>query len=210
MRRRADQQPAGTTRGRAARGCLSSRMSGGWNGRRAGKGAGKGTMGLASRLVAPAPMGIDVHLGATTVRRPKCISGPMPTPGRPSDPHGMATRTAMRQRSASATNLYDGACDLLYAAQQMRVAAAERGATPALAATVGCMDAALDALADAVGAMRREALAELGLGRVDSPTAMAAVDREFAALVDVLRAAQAACDRTRERTGPLLAQLTLA
>jgi hypothetical protein len=116
----------------------------------------------------------------------------------------------MRRRSASATNLYDGACDLLYAAQQMRAAASERGATPALAATLGCIDAALDALVDAVSSMRREALAELRIASAESPTATAAVDREFAALVDVLRAAHAACDRTRERTGPLLAQLTLA
>jgi hypothetical protein len=131
-------------------------------------------------------------------------------PGPAGDPHGMATHTAMRRRSASATNLYDGACDLLYAAQQMRAAASERGATPALAATVGCIDAALDALVDAVSSMRREALAELRIASVESPAETAAVDREFAALVDVLRAAQAACDRTRERTGPLLAQLTLA
>jgi hypothetical protein len=115
----------------------------------------------------------------------------------------------MRRRSASATNLYDGACDLLYAAQRMRAAASERGATPALAATVGCVDAALEALADAVRSMRREALAELRIASAESPAAAAAVDHEFAALVDVLRAAQAACDRTRERTGSLLAQLTL-
>ena len=134
----------------------------------------------------------------------------MPSQGPQSDPQGMATHTAMRRQSASATNLYDGACDLLYAAQQMRAAASERGATPAFAAAVGCLDAALDALADAVESMRREALAELGIASAESPTAVAAIDREFAALVDVLRAAQAACDRTRERTGPLLAQLTLA
>ena len=60
-RRRADQPPAGTTRGRAVRGYPPVGMSGDWRGRRAGKGAGKGTMGLASRLAAPAPMGIDVH-----------------------------------------------------------------------------------------------------------------------------------------------------
>jgi hypothetical protein len=115
----------------------------------------------------------------------------------------------MRRQSASATNLYDGACDFLYAAQQMRAAASERGATPAFAATLGCLDAALDAVADAVRSMRREALAGRGIASAGSPTAVAAIDRELAALVDVLRAAQAACDRTRERTGPLLAQLTL-
>ena len=135
---------------------------------------------------------------------------PMPTLGSRSHPHRMPTHTVTSRRSASATNLYDGACDLLYAAQQMRAAASERGATPALAATVGCLDAALDALTDAVSSMRREALSELRVASAESPAAVAAIDQEFAALVGVLRAAQAACDRTRERTGPLLAQLTLA
>jgi hypothetical protein len=156
-------------------------------------------------------MPIRVHLVVPTARRdPKCIFRPMPSLGSRSHPHGMAAHTAMRRRSASVTNLYDGACDLLYAAQQMRTAASERGATRGLAATVGCLDAALDALADAVSSMRREALAELRIASAESPTAAAAVDREFSELVDALRAAQAACDRTRERTGPLLAQLTLA
>jgi hypothetical protein len=41
------------------------------------------------------------------------------------------------------TKLYDGGCDLLYAAQQVRAAASDRDATPALAATDGCIDAAL-------------------------------------------------------------------
>jgi len=43
--------------------------------------------------------------------------------------------------------------------------------------------------------MRREALAELKIASAESPTTAAAVDREFAAPVDVLRAAQAAGDR---------------
>jgi hypothetical protein len=51
--------------------------------------------------------------------------------------------------SGPVTNPYEGACDLLYAAQQLRAAAAERGDAPALAATVGCIDAALGALTEA-------------------------------------------------------------
>src|SRR4051812_46721680 len=109
----------------------------------------------------------------------------MPSRGSRAHPHGMATRIGVRRTSAPVSKLYDSACDLLYTAQQMRLAASERGATPALTATVGCIDAALTALADAVGAMRREALA----ASAASPTAAATVDREFAALVDVLRAA---------------------
>jgi hypothetical protein len=35
------------------------------------------------------------------------------------------------------------------------------------------------------------------------------VEREFAALAEALRVAQAACDQTRERTAPILAHLSL-
>jgi hypothetical protein len=128
--------------------------------------------------------------------------------GSRSHPHGMATQH--RHAPQERTRLYDGACDLLHAAQQMRAAASEPSATPAHAATVGCVDAALEALADAIDAMRHEALTELRAARAESPTAVAAVDREFATLVDVLRAAQTVSDRMRDRTGPLLAQLTPA
>lgn len=109
------------------------------------------------------------------------------------------------------TNLYDSACELLFAAQQVRAAAGERGAAPAMAATIGCIDATLDALSHAIGAMRWTAVSELTAG--DTPTeqavAAAAIEREFAALAAAITVAQASCDQTRERTAPILAQLTL-
>jgi hypothetical protein len=123
----------------------------------------------------------------------------------------MASDTAMRRQSAAVTTLYDGACDLLYAAQQIRAAASDRDATPAFAATIGCMDASLDALAEAVGAMRRAAVAELTFPRPDESDAeVQVVEREFAALAEAIRVARAACDQARERTAPTLAQLSLS
>jgi hypothetical protein len=121
----------------------------------------------------------------------------------------MASDTAMRRQSGPVTDLYDGACDLLYAAQPVRAAASDRDATPAFAATIGCIDAALDALAEAVSAMRRAAVAELTFPRENRSRPAVVVEREFAALAEALRVAQAACDQTRERTAPILAHLSL-
>jgi hypothetical protein len=121
----------------------------------------------------------------------------------------MASNATMRRRSAPVTDLYDSACALLYAAQQVRASAAERGATPAFAATIGCIDAALTALAEAVATMRRTAAAELSATSDSDAVPALVVEREFAALAEALRLAQAVCDQTRERTAPALAQLSL-
>jgi hypothetical protein len=150
-------------------------------------------------------MGIDVHLHARMHIWPDAICRV------DRDSLGMGSDTAMRRQSEAVTNLYDGACDLLYAAQQIREAASDRDATPAFAATIGCVDASLGALAQAVSAMSRAAVAELTFARQDGPDAAAVdVEREFAALAEAIRVAQAACDQTRERTAPTLAQLSLA
>jgi hypothetical protein len=122
----------------------------------------------------------------------------------------MANNATMRRRSAPITDLYDSACELLYAAQQVRATASQRGATPALAATLGCVDAALDALAEAIASMGRTAAAELSATSDSHTVPAVVVEREFAGLADALRLAQAFCDQTRERTAPALAQLSLA
>jgi hypothetical protein len=116
----------------------------------------------------------------------------------------------MRTRSEPVTKLYDSACDLLFAAQQLRGAAGERGAVPAMAATLGCIDASLAALSQAMSAMRCTAVAELSAADAEPPLAALLVERELAALTDAITVAQAACDQTRELTAPILAQLELA
>jgi hypothetical protein len=147
-------------------------------------------------------MGIDVHSAHRMDISPDARSALT------SHSEGMASNVTMRQRSAPITDLYDSACELLYAAQQVRATASQRGATPALAATTGCVDAALNALAEAISTMRRTAAAELS-ATSDGNTALV-VEREFAALADALRLAQAVCDQTRARTAPAPAQLSLA
>jgi hypothetical protein len=100
-------------------------------------------------------MGIDVHSAHRMDISPDARSALT------SHSEGMASNATMRQRSAPITDLYDSACELLYAAQQVHATASQRGATPALAATLGCVDAALDALAEAISTMRRTAAVEL-------------------------------------------------
>jgi hypothetical protein len=118
----------------------------------------------------------------------------------------------MRRRSRSVTQLYDSACELLFASQQVRAAAGERDSAPAIAASIGCIDAALYALSQAMGAMRQTAVAELSApgGDESQPVAAIVVERELAVVAEAIRLAQEACDQARERTAPILAQLTLA
>jgi hypothetical protein len=125
---------------------------------------------------------------------------------------GMANQALMRQRRNSVTRLYDSACELVFAAQELRSAACERDSAPAMPATIGCIDATLEAVGQAIAAMSRTAVAEVTAARGEGGQAGVAdlVESEFAALADAIRLAQAACDRARERTAPALAQLALA
>ena len=123
------------------------------------------------------------------------------------DAQAMAIHASMRGQTESVTRLYDSACELLFAAQNLAASAGDRSATPAVAATIGCVDATLDALAQAIGEMRRATVAETSRRR--EPQSPAVLERELGGLEDALRAARSVCDRTRERTAPILAELTL-
>jgi hypothetical protein len=120
----------------------------------------------------------------------------------------MSIEAPMRKQREPVTRLYDSACDLLFAAQSLGAASADRDAIPAVAATVGCIDATLDALANAIGDMRRATVVATSRGDHERH-APAVLERELGALEDALRNARSVCDRTRDRTAPILAQLTL-
>jgi hypothetical protein len=122
--------------------------------------------------------------------------------------------TAAAAARDPANELYDRACDLLAAANELRPAAGRPGAAPAIAATLGCIEAALEAVADASAAMRAEvgrqlARDEAGTAELASGVSRHAAERQLSELVDVLANAHRAADTTRARIGPLLAQLTL-
>jgi hypothetical protein len=119
-----------------------------------------------------------------------------------------AVGTPSRARRDPAHELYDQACELLFAAQALRAAAGTRGSAPAIAATVGCLDASLDALADAVRAMRGEAAREVSRAGASVPGAEDA-GREFSEFASAIALAHRTAGQMRERVGPMLAQLTL-
>jgi hypothetical protein len=131
---------------------------------------------------------------------------------RPSQDSEAALRYKVKRQPTR--ELYDRACELLLAAQGLNAAARKPGSAPAIAATAGCLDASLAALSNAVAAMRLEATRHAarsdGAASDSLPTdAMHELQREFSELVDALAAAHRAADETRERVGPVLAQLTL-
>jgi hypothetical protein len=107
-----------------------------------------------------------------------------------------------------ANRLYDEACALLDAAQGIGAAAAPRRSAPAIAATLGCVEASLDALATAADAMRVAILA----GDEGDEAMQAAREREalqiratFAQLERDLQASRSSCVTARELVGPFVA-----
>jgi hypothetical protein len=111
----------------------------------------------------------------------------------------------------STNELYDRACDLLAAAEGVRSAAVEPGSAAAIAAALGCLETSLEALAHATAAMRREADRQLSRRQASALPGVSGdhARQGFSELVQALEDAHRAADRLRERTGPLLAQLTL-
>jgi hypothetical protein len=71
-----------------------------------------------------------------------------------------------------------------------------------------CVDCTLDALADAIGEMRRATVAESSRAG-HQRQAPVVLERELGALEDAVRAARSVCDRTRERSASTLAQFTV-
>jgi hypothetical protein len=57
--------------------------------------------------------------------------------------------------------LYDHASEVLFTAQGLRAAASLEGAEPAFAATFGCLESAVDALAQAIDTLTQSAVAHV-------------------------------------------------
>jgi hypothetical protein len=107
--------------------------------------------------------------------------------------------------------LYDHACDLLVAAQGLRSMAGTEGTGPAVAATFGCLEATLDALADSIARLSGHAVTlvttsqhrSIGHGQVASGR----VAYQCTEVVRLLRLAQEVTGEIRERVGPVLAEI---
>ena len=108
-----------------------------------------------------------------------------------------------------ANELHDQACSLLAAAQGLRAAAGSRRAAPALGASLGCIEASLQQLRDAMPELLETALAT---ARPDqpSPHANASEPSEicttFAMLARDLTKTRTSCAAVRGLVGPTVAK----
>jgi hypothetical protein len=107
-----------------------------------------------------------------------------------------------------ANRLYDEACSLLAAAEGLRHAAEGPDAAPALVATLGCVEASLDAIANAVSHMHCSALARYDERDHDLTKRLheaGEISAVFALLKRNLSASRKGCEAARRLTGRLLA-----
>ena len=109
-----------------------------------------------------------------------------------------------------ANELYDQACSLLAAAQGLRAAARSRHAAPALAASLGCIEASLQQLREAMPELLDTALST---ARRDRPslgahsTQPSEICASFATLSSDLSNTRTSCAAAREQVGPPAARL---
>lgn len=108
-----------------------------------------------------------------------------------------------------ANELYDQACSLLAAAQGLRAAAGSRQTAPALAASLGCVEASLQQLRDALPELLDTALATAGRDH-PGPRAGSSTPSEictsFAGLAADLSNSRTSCAAVRQQVGPALAK----
>jgi hypothetical protein len=108
-----------------------------------------------------------------------------------------------------ANELYDQACSLLAAAQGLRAAASSRDTGPALAASLGCIEASLQQLRDAMPGLLDTALATAARGQPDGrahssePSELCA---KFAVLAHDLSNSRTSCAAVRGLLGPVVAK----
>lgn len=89
--------------------------------------------------------------------------------------------------------LYDAACELLAAAQDLRESARRPGTAEAIPATLGCITVAVAELASCTGALAEELRRTRPLGDREAAAAMRAIDH----VTEELLAAKVACDLAR-------------
>ena len=108
-----------------------------------------------------------------------------------------------------ANELYDQACSLLEAAQGLRAAASSWHCAPALAASLGCIEASLRELRDAVPELRDTALTSPADARRRTGASRAAplqLRGSLELLARDLSATRSSCAAVRRLVGPALAK----
>jgi mannose/cellobiose epimerase-like protein (N-acyl-D-glucosamine 2-epimerase family) len=94
-----------------------------------------------------------------------------------------------------ANELYDQACSLLAAAQGLGAAARSRHAAPALAASLGCVEASLQQLRDAMPELLDRALGTAGHDESSPPSEICTT---FAVLARDLSKSRSSCAAARQ------------
>jgi len=108
-----------------------------------------------------------------------------------------------------ANELYDQACSLLAAAQGLRAAAGSRHAVPALAASLGCIEASLQQLREAMPELLDTALATAArdhLSRHTDSSEACELCASFAVLARDLSNSRTSCAAVRGLVGPVVAK----
>jgi hypothetical protein len=108
-----------------------------------------------------------------------------------------------------ANELYDQACSLLAAAQGLRAAARSRHTAPALAASLGCIEASLQQLREAMPELLDTALSTATLDRPTlwaQSTQPSEICASFAMLSSDLSTTRQSCAAAREQVGPVAAK----
>jgi hypothetical protein len=107
--------------------------------------------------------------------------------------------------------LYEEAAGLLSAARALEAASRVPGALAALGPTLACVEASLDALAEAATQLGDRAVRRLSwppLTDHDMRTDRTEAERRFGRLVSALEEGRDACTRSRASVGPIVAELT--
>jgi hypothetical protein len=107
-----------------------------------------------------------------------------------------------------ANELYDQACSLLAAAQGLRAASGSRHAAPALAATLGCIEASLEQLRGAMPELLDTALAATARDQPNRHWSLrepSAICASFATLALDLSNSRTSCAAVRSLVGPAVA-----
>jgi hypothetical protein len=136
---------------------------------------------------------------------------PVLTPPLPSDVVNADPVEAPSRGRDPAHALYDEAAGLLATAQALAAATREPGAVAALAPTLACIDASLEALRRATEQLRERALARLAepvLPARDMRRRRAEVALRFGRLAGVLEQSVVACKQARRSVAPVATELT--
>jgi hypothetical protein len=129
----------------------------------------------------------------------------------PSTAHQHTHRFRPQPLRDPANELYDRACDLVAATAELRATAVGTHNDAAVAATLNCLEAALEDAACVVdhlqvGSTRRIRSAWPVLGE-EASIVSRSISGEFADAAAAIRAAARACGHLRQAAGPLLAEL---